>query len=184
MVSYGPYLCSSRNIPWPDATAYSLCRTSNHFRPRGYPPPPSLVIGPGAHTAVTSSGPSPLPRSLASQPNFSLFPVGGARGSGREKYIWTFLGSFPWTSALMHEVQIWLVRSKLNTWLPAYQSAWPVPVKHNYYIPSWHGTLASVSRHIFLLEYAGYGTEYLQNVPRLPAVKGHLHVQYEAKNVH
>ena len=44
-----------------------------------------------------------LESSLASQPYFSLFPVGGARG--REKYVWT-LASFPWQSALMHEVQI------------------------------------------------------------------------------
>ena len=38
MVSYGPYLCSSRHIPWRDATAYSPCWASNHFRPHGYPP--------------------------------------------------------------------------------------------------------------------------------------------------
>ena len=31
------------------------------------------------------------------------------------------LASFPWTSTLMYEVQIRLVRSKLSTWLPAYQ---------------------------------------------------------------
>ena len=31
------------------------------------------------------------------------------------------LASFPWTSTLMYEVQIRLVRSKLSTWLAAYQ---------------------------------------------------------------
>ena len=48
-------------------------------------------------------------RSLASQPYFS---VGGARG---RKIRLDTLASFSWPSALMHEVQIWLVRSKLST---------------------------------------------------------------------
>ena len=53
--------------------------------------------------------------SLASQPYFSLFPVGGARGR-----VWT-LWPASRGSALIHEIQIWLVRSKWSTWLPARQ---------------------------------------------------------------
>ena len=59
--------------------------------------------------------------SLASQLYFSLLPVGGAR---ERKIRLDTLGSFPWTSALMCEVQIWLVYSKLSTQLPAYQSVY------------------------------------------------------------
>ena len=60
--------------------------------------------------------------SLASQPYFSFISDG--RSERERKIRLDTLASFPWTSALMHEVQIWLVCSKLSTWLPACQSVY------------------------------------------------------------
>ena len=53
------------------------------------------------------------------------------------------LASFPWTSTLMYEVQIRLVRSKLSTWLAAYQPVYFLCMMAFYITEFWLWALYS-----------------------------------------